>query len=101
MRRFPLLPYVVAGFAGAMLVSVVAPDFVLHVVFGLFAICIALSWSVVAENGALAKGPWALLGRFDPTVQTRRTRRRTAFFFSAAAVAGACVNLLLRVAGAL
>jgi len=101
MRRTLLLLCAIAFLAGAMLARVVAPDYVPHLIFGLFAVCIVLSWSVVAENGALVKGPGALLGQFNPTVKTRRTWCRTAFLCSAAAVAGACMSLLLTVMGIL
>jgi hypothetical protein len=95
------LAYLLSALAGAALASIVAPEYVPHVVLGLFAVCIALSWSVVAKSGALVKGPGALLGQFNPLAEAPLTRYRSAFFCSAAAVAGACTGVLLRVMGVL
>lgn len=95
------LPYLVSAIFGAFLASIVASEYVPHVVLGLFAVCIALSWFVVVESGALVKGPGALLGGFNPLAKAPRTRYRSAFFCSAAAVAGACISLLFRVMGVL
>lgn len=99
MRHLALWLCAISALGGAVLARTVSSDYVPHVVFGLFAVCIALSWSVVGENGALVKGPGVLLGQFDPMVKTRRSWFRTGFFCAAASVAGACVGLILRVTG--
>lgn len=101
MKHLALWLHAIAAFAGALLVRLVTSEYVPHVILGLFAVCIALAWSVVAENGALVKGPGILFGQFEPTVKTRRSRFRTGFFCAATAVAGACVSLLLKVTGIL
>ena len=85
--------------AGALLASTVAPEYVPHVVLGLFAVCIACSWVVVTQSDAMKKGPSVLFGTFMPTGRARRTRMLSAFFYSAAAVLGACVGLLVKVVG--
>lgn len=95
---YVLLP-LLSAIAGALLAGVVTAEYVPHVILGLFAVCIALSWFVVAENRAFSKGPGVLLGKFNPLVKARRTKVRSAFFCSAAAVAGACIGLLLRITG--
>jgi hypothetical protein len=87
-------PYLLSAIAGALLASTVEAEYAPYVVGGFFIASIALSSFVIAENNGLIKGPGALLGKFDPTTKTRRTRLRNAFFFLAAAAIGACLSLI-------
>lgn len=96
-RKFLLT--VLCVMAGALLVSIVAPEYVLHVVLGLFAVCIVCSWAVVTQSDAMKDGPSVLFATYIPTGKARRTRMLGAFFFSAAATLGACVGLFARVVG--
>ena len=96
-----LVPALLCAVAGALVASAVPSEDAGSVVIVLFGICIGFSWVVIAQSGALLKGPGALLGQFNPIGKARPTRSLTAFFCSAGAVAGASASILARVVGIL
>ncbi|WP_341909791.1 hypothetical protein [Polaromonas sp. YR568] len=89
----------VAALAGAGTLALVPVDWRGDFILWAFVVCIVASWVVVAQSGAMRKGPTVLVGAFDPIGMTKKSRARTMFFYAAAFVAGACACLLFIVAG--
>jgi hypothetical protein len=90
---------VVAALAGAATLAMVPVDWRGDFILWSFVVCIAASWVVVAQSGAMRKGPTVLVGAFDPTGVTKKSRARSVFFCAAAFVAGSCACLLFIVVG--
>jgi len=87
-----------AAVAGATTLALLPEDWRASFILWAFVVCIVASWVVVAQSGAMRKGPTVLVGAFDPLGVTKKTAARMLFFCSAAFVAGACACLLFIVA---
>jgi hypothetical protein len=98
MRMQHTITVLLAAVAGATTLVLLPLDWRANFILCAFVVCILSSWVVVAQSGAMRKGPTVLVGAFDPRGVTKKTAARMLFFCSAAFVAGACACLLLIVA---